>query len=427
MYFSTNILFPFSYLYKKIKAKSDDDHLTKRFTPSALSSDEKNQNNMNTTLGNIQINKKDILPFQAHPFAQIEYQSKIHMVKKNKDSLGIADCEIYLKENELEWLIHSKQVQKKRYQIIAAIETETMAKKLVERFPERFCFHPTIWSKFPDATDQIEIGGFTPHNVITGEHVIFLASFHNNDVTLSQFQVMITLLQSFVASLTVVLPFYPVGTMERVVKEGQVATANTYAQMFSNLPSCGPPTRVIIYDIHTLQNRFYLHGNAIASLQTTIPILLSEISKLEKTINCVAFPDDGAAKRFSHMFESLGMEVIICGKLRDGDRRLITVKDGDPTNKNIVIVDDLVQSGNTLYECGKALKELGANTCCSFVVHAVFPGESWKKFLKGNERAVFETFWVTNSIPTITNLIPNNDVFQILDITDKVVYDLDFH
>lgn len=56
------------------------------------------------------MDKKDILPFQAHPFAQIEYQSKIHMVKKDKDSLGIADCEIYLKENELEWLIHSKQL-----------------------------------------------------------------------------------------------------------------------------------------------------------------------------------------------------------------------------------------------------------------------------------------------------------------------------
>lgn len=34
-----------------------------------------------------------------------------------------------------------------------------------------------------------QIGGFTPHNVISGEHVLFLASFHNNDVTLSQFQV----------------------------------------------------------------------------------------------------------------------------------------------------------------------------------------------------------------------------------------------
>jgi E3 ubiquitin-protein ligase DOA10 len=57
-----------------------------------------------------------------------------------------------------------------------------------------------------------------PINRISGEHVIFLASFHSNDVTLSQFSVMCTLLQSFVESLTVVLPFYPVGTMERVVR-----------------------------------------------------------------------------------------------------------------------------------------------------------------------------------------------------------------
>ena len=49
-----------------------------------------------------------------------------------------------------------------------------------------------------------------------------LCSFHNNDVTLSQFSVMIMLLQSFIESLTVVLPYYPVGTMERVVQEGQV-------------------------------------------------------------------------------------------------------------------------------------------------------------------------------------------------------------
>lgn len=37
-----------------------------------------------------------------------------------------------------------------------------------------------------------KIGGFTPYNVISGEHVLFLASFHNNDVTLSQFQVSIS-------------------------------------------------------------------------------------------------------------------------------------------------------------------------------------------------------------------------------------------
>ena len=127
-----------------------------------------------------------------------------------------------------------------------------------QNYPDRFTFHETSWNKFPDGTDNIEIGGFSPENLISGEHVLFLASFHSNDVTLSQFQVMICLLQSFIESMTVVLPYSPVGTMERVTKEGQVATAATYAHMFSSLPSCGRPTRLMVYDLHTLQNRFYL-------------------------------------------------------------------------------------------------------------------------------------------------------------------------
>ena len=61
--------------------------------------------------------------------------------------------------------------------------------------------------------------------------------------------------QSFIESLTVVLPYSPVGTMERVTEEGTVATASTYAHLFSSLPNCGKPTRLMVYDLHTLQNR----------------------------------------------------------------------------------------------------------------------------------------------------------------------------
>merc|ERR1719491_1600699 len=111
---------------------------------------------------------------------------------------------------------------------------------------------------------------------------------------------MIALLQSFIKSLTVVLPYSPVGTMERVTTEGTVATANTFAFMFSSLPRCGRPTRLMIYDLHTLQNRFFLHGNTIASLHTAIPLLVQRISNTN--IDTIAFPDDGAAKRFGHLF-----------------------------------------------------------------------------------------------------------------------------
>jgi phosphoribosylpyrophosphate synthetase len=101
-------------------------------------------------------------------------------------------------------------------------------------------------------------------NHLRGSHVLFLASFSGNDATLSQFYALIVLLESFIESLTVVLPYYPTATMERVVNEGTIATASTMARLFNSLPSCGRPTCLLIYDIHTLQNRFYLSGNCLA-------------------------------------------------------------------------------------------------------------------------------------------------------------------
>jgi phosphoribosylpyrophosphate synthetase len=324
-----------------------------------------------------------------------------------------------------------------------------------ETYPDRFTFHPTRWAKFPDGTDNIEIGGFYPHNLLSGEHVLFLASFHDNNVTLSQFQVIICLLQSFIESLTVVLPYYPVGesltrhsifevitiiavvsrhffatgTMERVTKEGTVATAATYAHMFSSLPNCGRPTRLMVFDLHSLQNRFYLHGNAVASLQTAIPLLKERIKSTN--IDCVAFPDDGAAKRFAAYFQDMGLEIIVCGKTRgegEGGIRSVVIQDGKAQDRHVVIVDDLVQTGGTLYECGKVLKEAGALSVNAFVSHAVFPNESWKRFNRGGDRACFEKFWVTNSIPTVTNSLPvDNGIFEILDLMDLIINDVDHY
>lgn len=42
---------------------------------------------------------------------------------------------------------------------------------------------------------------------------------------------------------------------------------------------------------------------------------------------------------------------IVCNKVRDGNQRIVRIKEGDPRGRHIVIVDDLVQSGGTLIEC----------------------------------------------------------------------------
>jgi len=118
-------------------------------------------------------------------------------------------------------------------------------------------------------------------------------------------------------------------------------------------------------------------------------------------------------------------DIIVCGKVRDGESRVVTVQDGDPKDRRICIVDDLVQTGGTLFECGLALKNLGATSVHAFVAHAVFPKESWRRFLRGGDRDVFDIFYTTNSIPTTTNNLPKDDVFKVLDLTPLVIRDLD--
>ncbi|RYY84443.1 hypothetical protein EON63_09245 [archaeon] len=214
------------------------------------------------------------------------------------------------------------------------------------------------------------------------------------------------------------------------------------------------------YDLHTLQNRFYLHNNAIASLQTTMPILLDHI--MHTSIDTIAFPDDGAAKRFGAMFRAgedggervaggeiegeVGVggdayaqththtsklnkhyDIITCGKTRNTTQRSVHIQQGSAQDKHILIVDDLVQTGSTLYECACVLRAQGAKSVSVFVAHAVFPHEGWRRFVRHGDSAnsVFDKFYVTNSIPTVTDMLPRGDVYEVLELQHKIIQDLD--
>lgn len=59
----------------------------------------------------------------------------------------------------------------------------------------------------------------------------------------------------------------------------------------------------------------------------------------------IAFPDEGAWKRFGKDLKEL--EQVVCSKVRDGDTRKVTIKEGDCEGKHIFIVDDLVRTGTT--------------------------------------------------------------------------------
>jgi ribose-phosphate pyrophosphokinase len=276
------------------------------------------------------------------------------------------------------------------------------------------------WKKFPDGFPNLFVEGAES---IRGKHVAFLASFNNPETIFEQISVIYSLPKMFIASFTLILPFFPTGTAERVDREGEIPTAVTLARILSHIPlSRGGPTGMITFDIHALQERFYFGDNITPCFETGIPLLLLAIKELPDADDVViAYPDEGAMKRFHTFFEAF--HEVVCTKVRKGAERLVTLKEGEPQGKHVVIVDDLVQSGGTLIECGKVLVDNGAKKISAFCTHGVFPNDKHERFTGSD---MFENFWITDSCPQTVKRVQGKKPFKILSLAGRIAQALEF-
>ncbi|MBA0571751.1 hypothetical protein Goshw_018157 [Gossypium schwendimanii] len=311
-----------------------------------------------------------------------------------------------------------KSGNKKQVRLFYCMECEELARK-VAAHSQLITLQSINWRSFDDGFPNLFINN--AHD-IRGQHVAFLASFSSPAVIFEQLSVIYNLPRLFVASFTLVLPFFPTGSFERMEEEGDVATAFTMARILSNIPiSRGGPTSVVIYDIHALQERFYFGDHVLPLFETGIPLLkqrLHQLSDADKIV--VAFPDDGAWKRFHKLLDHF--PTVICTKVREGDKRIVQLKEGNPTGCHVVIVDDLVQSGGTLIECQKVLFDNGAAKVSAYVTHGVFPKRSWERFTQKNNRSEkgFAYFWITDSCPQTVKAVENTAPFEVLSLAGSI-------
>tara|TARA_B100000287_G_scaffold421416_1_gene462085 strand:+ start:332 stop:1822 length:1491 start_codon:yes stop_codon:yes gene_type:complete len=293
-------------------------------------------------------------------------------------------------------------------------EMEPLARKVADASDQMVELGQIDWRTFPDGFPDLFINDAYD---VRDRHVAFLGSFHSPEVIFEQLSIIYSLPKMFVASFTLVLPFFPTGTAERVVREGEVATAVTLARILSNIPpSRGGPTSTIIFDIHALQERFYFGDSILPCFESGIPLLIERLNTLEDADNVViAYPDEGAYKRFHSFFS--GYECIVCTKVREGTKRIVKLKEGEPIGRHVVIVDDLVQSGSTLIECQKLLHRLGAAKVSAYATHGVFPNDSWKRFTStGAGGQGFTNFWITDSCPQTVEVVEGVEPFEILSL-----------
>ncbi|XP_026405251.1 ribose-phosphate pyrophosphokinase 4-like isoform X2 [Papaver somniferum] len=313
-----------------------------------------------------------------------------------------------------------EKCKEKKVLLFYCVESEDLARKVAASQSDSIQLQSINWRSFDDGFPNLFINNAQD---IRGQHVAFLASFSSPAVIFEQLSVIFALPRLFVASFTLVLPFFPTGSFERMEEEGDVATAFTMARILSNIPiSRGGPTSLVIYDIHALQERFYFGDHVLPCFETGIPLLKQRLDQLPDADNIVvAFPDDGAWKRFYKQLQHYPM--VVCTKVREGDKRIVRLKEGNPAGRHVVIVDDLVQSGGTLIECQKVLAAHGATKVSAFVTHGVFPKRSWERFTscneKGSERA-FSYFWITDSCSHTVKAIGDRAPFEVLSLAGSI-------
>ncbi|XP_027772351.1 ribose-phosphate pyrophosphokinase 4-like isoform X3 [Solanum pennellii] len=252
------------------------------------------------------------------------------------------------------------------------------------------------WRTFEDGFPNLFISN--AHG-IRGQHVAFLASFNSPGVIFEQLSVIYALPKLFVSSFTLVLPFFPTGTSERMEDEG-----------------------VHQIRVSAKKERFYFGDNILPCFESGIPLLLNRLQQLPDSDNIsIAFPDDGAWKRFHKQLQHFPM--IVCAKVREGDQRIVRIKEGDPAGRHVVIVDDLVQSGGTLTECQKVLAKHGAQKISAYVTHGIFPNRSWQRFSHdkgGSPENGMTYFWITDSCPQTVKEVKDKKPFEVLSLAAPI-------
>ncbi len=248
-------------------------------------------------------------------------------------------------------------------------ETKKKFARKVNKLVSNHFFRGYInWNKYDDSTPDIKMDSTTIINLRNAD-VVYLAYFSEDEQEATKITHQLMLLYSLAhygaKTITIVLPFFPVGTMERIVGEGEVPTGYAFAQMLNNIPSASGKNNLIVFDIHALASRFFFHTNLRPTMVSMLSYYLKHINdkypESANNNNIIVFPDDGAKKRFEKQMPK-NYKTILCSKERKGDDRIIKIEEGikniDLSGKtnNFFIIDDLIQSGGTSKETVHGIK-----------------------------------------------------------------------
>ena len=192
---------------------------------------------------------------------------------------------------------------------------------------------------------------------------------------------------------TAVIPYYGGARQDRKDQPRVSISAKLYA----NLIVRAGADRVITIDLHSSQIQGFFDiplDHLYAS-----PVLIKALSKLNLDNLAIAAPDVGGVKTARAYSKRIGGDLVLVDKRRPAHNvaEIVSVI-GEVKDKNVIIVDDLIDTGSTFVQCAEVLKDKGANSIHGICVHPVFSGKALEKI--ENSKAI-EKLFVTDTIQLI--------------------------
>jgi ribose-phosphate pyrophosphokinase len=236
-------------------------------------------------------------------------------------------------------------------------------------------------------------GEFEPcyEETIRGSHVFIVQSTPPPADNLMELLLMIDAAKRASAyKIIAVIPYFGYARQDRKDKP----RVSIGAKLIADLLSAAGADRVITMDLHAdqIQGFFNVPVDHLYASSQFIPF----ISKMGLENLVVASPDVGGTKRANTYAKMLGTDMVICHK----SRAKANVVDsmtliGDVKNKDIILVDDLIDTAGTIAKAADLMMEKGANSVRAFAAHGVLSGKAYENI----EKSALTELYFTDSIP----------------------------
>lgn len=194
--------------------------------------------------------------------------------------------------------------------------------------------------------------------------------------------------------ITAVMPYFGWARQDRKDKPRVPIAAKLIAKM---LETAGA-TRIITMDLHADQIQGFFERPVDHLFASTL--FLPYLQALNLDNLCIASPDMGGSKRAYAYSKALESDVVICYKQR-AKANVISHMEliGEVKEKNVVLVDDLVDTAGTLTKAADLMIERGALSVRAITTHGLLSGKAYERI----EGSKLQELIITDSIPSKEN------------------------